>query len=47
MDKVEVVKNAIDSVFSDTKVPQSETASRLEEIIEHCRGLISTLDVDD
>lgn len=38
---------AIDEVFENTSLPQSETADSLRVLIEHCRELLNTLDVTD
>jgi hypothetical protein len=44
---VEEIKQDIDRLFSDTKVPVSETRSRLRDIIEHIEMLIESLPEGD
>jgi hypothetical protein len=43
----EAIKKEIDRMFSNTGVPQSQTASDLQDIIDHCEVLLDTLDSDE
>lgn len=43
MDPTEEAKKAIDKMFRDTNVPQSETDNNLLDIIAHCDELRATL----
>ncbi len=43
----EQIKADIDLMFSNTRVPVSETRSNLNNIIEHCQMLIETMPEED
>jgi len=46
-DLTERAKQAIDEMFRDTTVPQSETRDNLQDIIDHCEIMKESLDEDD
>ncbi len=43
MEAIEEAKDAIDRVFSDTKVTEDETLNRLQELREHIEILMSAI----
>ena len=42
---IELAKEAIDRVFSDTSVEQVDTAISLKDLIDHIELMLNTLDV--
>lgn len=47
MSKLNTARDAIDDVFGDTSVSQSETRNQLEELSAHIESLLDSLPEDD